>query len=269
MSNWYDEAYTKRIAISVDNSASGSGTYSFAMTIPTDLDAFWDFVQADGDDMILTEPDGFTVLSAGNSTAVEIDDGAGGAFSGSARTGRIRVDKFTGGTANSTCFLWLYYGNAAATVPSGHGSWSTPTLVTAVVGREGGQRVSPRILTQPETAGATVPRTSLAKVTTETLFVYWDFGSELNQRDQPYEGSLWFEGIKSAILSAETGGANAPTVVTITDLVMLGRRGAVLRTKHSAGADATDYTIKLKVTTTSGRVFDRRCKLSVNDPVEA
>jgi hypothetical protein len=268
MASWYDSAYLYRIPISVDNSGGGTGTYSFVLTIPTDLDNFWDNVQADGDDIIITEPDGFTPIGAGNATALEIDNGSGSTFSGGSRLGRIRLDKYTSGTAGSSCFLWMYYGNAAATSDNAFGSWSTPTTVTARITREGGQRVSPKILTRPEAPGATVPRVQWAKVSTETLFAYWDFSSELNQRDQPYEGVLWYEGIASAILSAETGGANSTAVVTVTRVQMMGTRGAVIRTEHPAGTSGTDYTIKLKVTTTLGRVFDRRFRLAVFDTVE-
>jgi hypothetical protein len=268
MATWYDSAWKYRIPLSVDNSAGGTGTYSFSLTIPRDLDHFWDYVQADGDDIILTDPDGFTTLTAANATAVDIDDGSGGAFSGSTRAGRIRVDKFTGGVAGSSCFMWLYYGNSAATVSSDFGAWSTPTTVTCRAARQGGQRVTPRIATRPEDNGATRPRTTIVKTSTGTQHLYWDFAQELNLRDEIYEGSLWYEGISSCILSAEIATVSAPTVVTATQVLLLGRRGSVVHTIHPAGASGSDYTIKLKATTTQGRVLDRRVVLSVFDTVE-
>jgi hypothetical protein len=265
---WYSSNYKYRLPISVDNSAGGTGTYSFSLTIPTDLDLFWSYVQSDGDDIILTGPDGFTPITAANATAIDIDNGSGGAFNGSSKLGRIRLDKYTAGTANSACFLWLYYGYSAATVNSDFGAWSSPATVTAVVGREGGERVSPRILTRAEDDGATTPRTTIVKTSTGTQWVYWDFRQELNQRDEPYNGYLWYEGISSAVLSAEIATVNNTAVITATNVLLLGKRGAVIRTVHPAGSSGSDYLIKLKVTTSIGRVFDRRFRLSVFDPVE-
>lgn len=266
--SWYDSDYKYRIPISVDNSASASATYSFSMTIPKDLDQFWSYVQADGDDIVLTEADGFTPITVANATAIDIDDGAAGTFTTTTRSGRIRLDQYTGGTANSACFLWMYFGNASATSDCEFAAWTSPSTVTSRIAREGGKRVSPRILTRPEDSGATRPRTTIVKTSNGTQYVYWDFSQELNMRDEPYEGSLLYEGISSAVLSAEIATVSAPTVVTATQVLMLGRRGSILRTMHPAGASGSDYTIKLKVTTTLSRVLDRRCVLSVFDAVE-
>lgn len=269
MATWYDEDYRYRRAISIDNTGSASATFSFSLTIPDDLADFWANVQSDGGDIILTEPDGFTPLDASNCTAVDIDDGAGGAFDGSTKSGRIRVDQYTRGVSNETCFLWLYWGNAAATTNSDFGSWTSPSTVTAYISREGSTRISPRIVTRPEDPGAVTPRTRISKTTGERLYVYLDFSGELNQRDEAYEGSLWYEGIKSAIVTAETGGGAAATLVDDNDTRLLGRQGSVIRVKiPAAGVSGTDYTHKVKVTTTIERVLERRFVTRVYDPVE-
>lgn len=268
MASWYSEDYKYRRAISVDNTASGSGTWSISMTIPDDMEDFWDNVQADGDDIVVTSWDGFTPITAANATAVVIDNASGGAFSGGSKLGRIRIDQFTTGVANTTNFVWVYWGNAAATSNSAFGAWSSPSTVTATMAREGSNRVAPRIVTRPEDPGATVPRTSLSKTTQETLYLYWDLRKELNGRDEPYEGSLWYEGIRSCLISAETGGGAAAAVVTATATLMLGRQGGVIRTTHPAGTSGTDYTLKLKLTTSTNRVLERRALLRVYDPVD-
>lgn len=265
MSSWYSSSYTKRAAIALDNTASGSGTISWNLAIPKDWDHFWNNIQSDGDDIRLCEADGFTEIDSGKATAFDL----GTSWNASTRTGNIRVNGWTGGTANKTCLVWMYWGYASATAGT-FGTYGSPTTVTARVAKEGKRMMRPRIVTQPETPGATRARVSLSKTSAEKLDIYLDVSGELIKRDRPYNGRNLFEGISTVTVTSEKATVDTTsTMLDITNVSFVGDEGGVIRLRtKAAGTSGDDHAVKAVITTTEGRILDRRFLLKVRNAVE-
>ena len=263
--SWYSTNYTKRAAIALDNTASGSGTISWNLAIPKDWDQFWNNIQSDGDDIRLCEADGFTEIDSGKATAFDL----GTSWNASTRTGNIRVNGWTGGTANKTCLVWMYWGYASATAGT-FGAYGAPTTVTARVAKEGRRGVRSRIATQPEPPGATRPRNFVSKTSSEKLDLYLDFEGELLVRDRAYNGRFNFEEISTFTVTSEKATVDTTsTMLDITNVSVIGDSGAMVRVRtKAAGTSGDDHTVKAVVTTTEGRILERRLVLKVRNAVE-
>lgn len=259
MASWFNSAWRYRRPIAVHN--TGSTTYSIDIPIPKDWDDFWTNIQADGDDITLCLPDGFTEVTSSIATAFDL----GSSFSVATRDAHIRLDKLTGRVANRVNMLWLYWGNPAEPATNTFGAWSSPATVFAEVPRTNALLGRPRIVTAPEPEGTTVPTAKLQKTSAEVQYVYWDMRNEMQKRQAEYNGSRLLEGIETVEVSSESSGSSA-SVVDATDVMFLDH--GVVRTRHAGGTNKSDYTVKLVTTTTLGRVLDRRFLLRVRDPRE-
>lgn len=255
--SWYNSSWSYRLPVSIDNSASTLTTIDVGGAFPVDLYHLWNNSQTDGDDIILTEADGITQISAANGNCTGWDLNSGGTFNGATFTGGIQIDGWTGATANQINIIWLYYGNNAAT-NTRDGTVSLSGAKTYALAKADVRSLTPKWGSFPENAGATTPRISIPKTTNETIDVYIDFRAELARRRFPYQTRLLYEEIKSIDLSCATASVVDETAVQLVS-------DSVVKARVTAGSDATDYTPILKVTTTLGRVLDRRFILKVND----
>jgi hypothetical protein len=280
---WFSTSYLKRIPILVCYRSTDVATVAdFVIDVPKDFDLFWANVLASGFDMVLTMADGVTELIAGAPyfTAGGWDrlSSTGAAFNKTTRVGGVRVAGLNAGagstlppivgqaadTVETFTLIYLYFHSPNEVSDHTHGIYAAVASMPATLELWDRKRARPRVQTSAELPGAAAPRESLSKTTLETRDVFWDFERELHARKSTFNGKRLGDAIRFfQIQSYDSAGAAAAVEVTNEGAAI---DHAMVRTRASGGTDATNYVLSVVATTVSGRVLDRRAKLSVNDP---
>ena len=150
---WLNDAWAYRHPIAIYR--VGTGTEIDAnVAIPAWWDDFWAAVDADGDDIRITGPDGVTELG------FQLDG-----WNSTTRVGTIQIEDFPtpdAGASTGRLYLgWVYWGNAgaAAVTPSGH-TPSTPSTGYIHLGVPGPDVVEARRLIPGDTRPPPHPRSS-------------------------------------------------------------------------------------------------------------
>lgn len=246
--SWFNSAWDRRRAISVNN-LTGSATIDVTATLPADDDDFWSTVKSAGEDIRITDSDGRTLLT------YDLDT-----FSVANRTGTLEIDNWTPGSADAIVMAWLYYGNAAAAAAStvfapAAAKTGTIALATPAV---------PIVGVTPERPGETTPRSKIAKISTETIHVWWDLRRVLQRRKDKFAGSDLLEEVSYANVEIYNA-AGAAQVGMRTLAATLYVHPGWVRTTILGGTTAVDYTAELVVGTSQGRILRPRALLQVRD----
>lgn len=249
--SWYDDAYLYRAPILIEDAAGGDVT----ITVPADWDLFWDTIQADGDDIRVTQEDGITLATYEWST-----------FTYASRAGVIDIDGYAGEPGCTKGVHWLYFGNSAATDGAGSFTASAPVDGFIHLGAPAGHIVDLR----QEEAGVEVPTQRLGKAVDADLYIWWRIAG-LQSRLTTYNKSSALEevaGITEAVVA--TGGATQAGMTDADRLRIVETQDGYtyIRMYVDDGASGTDYTVRLGVLTTEGRVITGRFLLEVFDPDE-
>ncbi len=264
---WYNAAYLKRIAITVDNSAAASSVDVQAV-IPTDHE-LWDVIDETGLELRITSADGTTLL------AYSVDDGAGGTFSAAAKTGRIEIDAATVAATASMALAWLYY-NTTSTQGTGAVVTTIASAVTGYIERSG-RPTSDVVIAGPKRPGATSSDQAIGKSVLEERLVSFDMSEWLQRSAVASEGHRKFEEVgyvEWAVYNAAA--ADQASMYDLTDVRFfeVGRR-FYIRGNVKAGSDATAYTIAPTVYTVQPgdssvqRKLNPRLAVSVDNALEA
>lgn len=243
---WYDSDWTHREAIAVDNT-SGASTIDISCALPSDW-GFWDTVKADGSDIRLTAGDGLTLLSHQLS-----------GWNATNKTGTIEIDDYTVGSSDAIIWVWLYYGNAAATSVA-----DTFTVSSAKTGNvEPVCNVRPVFRAGSLAPGRTQPADQIAKSTDETIHVYLDFAGMLNRRCERVNGSVLGEEIDYVTAEVKLNGVAQASMIDLTKTRFI--QPSTVQLHITGGADGSDYTITTQATTSKGRTLNPRILLRVKD----
>lgn len=238
MASWYDSNYKYRAPFVVMNSGGGT-TIDAGLQLPTNWDHFWSNVQSTGYDIRVCDADGVTLLTYDRE-----------AFNYANKVLLVEVDAITV-TADKPHVLWLYWGYTAAT--DGITVFVPTFQATRLAIEKPPQAYT--ITAGIEPPGATKPRNTITKNSSETIFVYWDVTDLLARRQEASQSSQFFEAIQEVVASSVlVAGADqaamhsAITAAGVTRVIEhLGR--IYIRTDAIGGATATDYTLELKFTT--------------------
>ena len=120
---WYDNAWSNRLKITVDNTKVSADLTDFPVYINLDDigtgHGFWTNVQADGDDIRITKSNGTTQVPV---EIVNIDT--------SGKTGEVhfKADGTLSGSSDTS--FYLYYGNASATRPAATATYGSENVWT-------------------------------------------------------------------------------------------------------------------------------------------
>lgn len=248
--SWLDDNYRFRAPIAIDNSAGGGGTSDVTITIPSDWDLFWSNVQSTGYDIRITTEGGGTAATWQRSS-----------WTYATRTGVIQLDNYTM-AASTTAQAWIYWGYASATDASGSFTASSPITGRIFLGA-----APPRVVVvSPERIHDVSPRTQLSKLSSEAVYVLWDFRKMLLRRRDPVEGSSVYEEI-SYVSSVEVQSQGTPQASMVDTTKTRLMDGAVV-TWLKAGTSGTTYTAICKVVTTLGQTIEARAKVRVYDVAE-
>jgi len=237
--SWYksgSNAFGFRTAIAVDGTGAGAGSVNVTVTVPSDHSAFWDNVQADGDDVRFTQSDGSTVLAYERTT-----------WDYANRSAVFKITAFNLASAGDMGNLWMYFGNS--TVSSGSTAYGGGALQTGQI-IVSGPTIQDLVVEPGSLQGETSPRYQLQKTPDESVFVWVDV--PLSTRSTLFNGYFYAEEIQYADVSADD--SNVTVAMSELRLFTNEKGFAQLRVKVSGGADLDTDIVRVTVGTTNSRV---------------
>lgn len=251
--SWYGSDYPYRTSVAVRNDAAG-GTYQVSIDLAPLGDEFWETVLANGYDLRLCTSDGKTVVAAADVKRVSWDRAT--------RTGTV-VAQTVSLAANKVTSMHLYWGYASASdAMTGAFATGSPKTGTVSPARPTG-RVFQYAQEQP---GTTRPRAIMAKMASEAVMIWVDFGPALLKRRGVSHDRNRFDEIASLDISVATGGADQTTMYDEAENVLVGDLVGVL---VKAGTTGTDYVVIVTITTSEGYTYIQHVKLQVRNTSEA
>lgn len=248
--SWRSAGDLYRQPLSIDNTGGGAGSFDATVSLPADWDHFWTTVDAAGDDIRVTGPDGAIL-------ATKFDLAS---FNTSTKVGTLEIQD----TAPAAGMLqyWLYWGDSSLSsglttfTPSspktGYADLGVP--VPAYFFAAAGQ----------ERLGDTAPKNVMAKTSDTTLFAWVDFSALLQRRQHPHPtaGSHELECLSYVTIAATVG----LTVTTTGTRFEVGDAGAaIVKVQLSGGTTGTDYIITVTAVTTLGRTLTAKIEVLCRD----
>jgi len=242
-----------RVSVTIDCTASASAL-DVQILIPDTFSAFWDTVDASGNEIRVTAADGVTLLNYKLAS-----------FSKTNRTGYIQIDDFTPAEAK-VCQVWLYYGMTGAASAASVFVYAASRTGYIYLGQPG-----PATKSIPERPGETQPRDVVSKTSSESVWLWFDFGPRLQSRISPADGYFQFEEVYSVVYDVQLATASQAAMITTTSpKIVAGRFVQVL---VSAGSTGSDYTVICTVNTRippdlTAQTLQARAIIKVRNPVE-
>lgn len=235
---WLNDAWQDRKVINFNNSGAGaSGTVDVEYVIDPQWDAFWDAIDASGNELRVTQADGTTVANY-NLTG----------FNKTNRTGTIQVDgSYATGFAVETVALFLYY-NSSSTQGSGTTAVTITSAETGYIDFADPDSVADVYVFEKEKPGASEPEYQTAAPINVRHYVLIDITRALERRLEPSYGRRAYEEPFSVISTSEDDTGASASVAKVTYQGFLEaqtRRGRrmFLRTTIESMVDGTNYTI--------------------------
>ena len=247
------ETFSHRYPVAVDNIGGGSGAIDITCDLAQFGDAFWSNVQSAGQDVRAIDADGSTLL------AYDLLS-----FNATTRTGSIRIDGYTA-PGEGTLLLWLYWGNATVSTAAVSVTISAAKTGSVYLGLPSENEID----ALPERIGASKSRRKVTKTSAEQIAIWWEVRGILEIGRFAENDSRLYEEAEYARFGVEDGGSEVSAAMdeALTRFVEAGDRFWI-RTIAKAGADGTDYSLRLILGTTGDRILDRRAVLSVKDTTE-
>jgi len=251
---WYNSDFKNRYPVTIENTggAETSGTIDVSISIPSDWDAFWENIRADGFDIVLTDSLG-TQLTFKRAT-----------FTPATRTCTIEGDNITVGNMNSIVLLYIYFNNPDQTIDLS----SAFTATGPKTGKIYLNAPSLRIVGDPnQRTGSKTANYTFSKTTLDEVYIWFHVGSLMAKRIQPYNAKLGFESLDYVqVFSYDSGGSDDTNRYNETLTAFIpGWVGVYVK----AGSNNTDYAVACNIRTAGGGPFNQsislRCLLSVRD----
>jgi len=268
---WYDKNWRYRFPFTITNDG-GANSVDATLTVPEDFSKFWDNVQSDLDDVVVTAADGRRVLdydinglNYGNKAATIRVDGYSWANESWGGNGGALV-------ANRSVCGFVYYGNATAnnSLHSGNVSVSSAKAMHVELIRPRASAV-PYIKCARVRPGQTLPTQKIAKQSSETTRCFWDLRNVMLLRNREYNGSRFFEEIAwiDVYINDSQGNSKVSTMLTPSSVSML--HPFIIQHELKGGDNAQKYLLTLTVGTDDGaggtRVLEFNANLAVDDIV--
>lgn len=261
--NWYSNAaapavvWLQRHPVAVDAvTGTSSGTVDVTFAIPAAWDDFWDNVQstANGYDIIVTGPDGRTILSFDLS-----------GFSHTNRTCTVRIDGLVLAGTGKMEMVWLYWNSAQASSLG-----AVVTITSAISGyiELGSPPGYAAVVARPLVPGQTESAQFVQKSPSDVTHIHWDISDLLFRRDHKalYNDHTGYEGVTHCTSSVDPG-ATATVTAAQTRYYIVDDR-LYVRTQHNGGATGTTESAFLTIVTQAGSSGSASrtlvCPVSVN-----
>jgi hypothetical protein len=236
--SWYDVDFKRRMPIAIDTSLTSSGSFQFALTIPSSWDDFWDNVLTNGYDAVITDENGDNVATFERVT-----------WNVSTRTGTFRCNFGTVKAANVIHQGWLYWDN-----PSASSDLSVSVAISSPVNAYIylGAPFKNVVNLASQSGLSTVPTTIIQKDPDELIDVWFPVAQLLAPRSLPSEEKLDFKLVN--YYDFEVLDSAGSTVA----MVSLGETRSIngwVRTRITGGTADTDYVIRCIVQNTDLEKF--------------
>lgn len=240
--------FRRRKPITIVNTAGSSSGIDANVTIPADWDEFWDAIDASGNELRVTGPDGYTAVS------YDLDDGSGGAFDRTNRLGRLQLDALTApGVADEALLFWLYF-DSTATQGDGTSAVSISGALTGYIDR--GQPSTWIAHAEPPRPGNQAPRQKFGKSASDDLFCWLEVTDLLEQRASPHANRSDYELPRSIKYEVQLSSSEAAQSSMIdlastrwVEVVGERRRRLFARLRVKAGTTAEQYTLVATIPT--------------------
>ena len=265
---WYDEEWQERVPITVYKDTGTSTAIDTTTTIPPSWDDFWSNIDSAGNDLLVTGPDGVTLI-----------DYALSGFNATTRAGAILTDNSPADSQEGSLVLyWLYYRRVATGASNAASFTNTPAFNGQIdLGNPNRQIFN---YSRP-TPGSTTPAVRFQKTSIEREFFFVDLTGNLERRTVASAGSLAYEEPAYLYVTAEDQAGNdetsnviAAAQTTFWEARTPNGRRTMLRIGIQSGTDGEELTIKplLKTInpgeTTPARLFEARFGLLIRDITE-
>lgn len=247
-----------RTPVTVDDETGTPGGTDVTITVPVDMDLFWDNVRSAGEDVRIVAADGETAVATW-----EFDP----AFSTSTRACTIVADAATAGSSGVS-ILWLYWGQATVTTAAGSFVAAATHTGIAIVSS---YAVDVVFVWSREAPNVNKARPAFQKTANETVVVAIAYRGILARRAFPYGGGIEDEE-PSTIDYAVYDDTSAQAAMVETGSTRLDENYIYLIVK--AGTTGTEYTLRVTMTTTSksntglARTLEFSATVRVKNPTE-
>ena len=248
--SWYNGSFKRRQSIAIDGSSDTAGTYDLVISIPVDLDSFWDNIRSDGNDVVVTLADGTSI------TNFQFRSG----FNISNRNVTLQVQNYALALSAATGHVFLYWDNPdqSTSLQTAH-SPAVSTLNGYIFQCLPAGRVVRNIGITPT---GTQPQTIFSKEPNEKVDVFFPVNAILAKRAQAYNQHLQCNEVSYVLLDVQnSSGASQASMKADEEIRFI---GGWCRVRIQAGTTATDYVIKLLVHTTDAQSIFLNAILEVN-----
>ena len=263
---WYgtsSNSWKKRLDVAIDGTSATAGANDVSIVIPPTLDVFWDNIQADGFDIVVTDADGVTVLT---------HQRTGFTYASKALT--IEIDNYdlpVSGVIGRVC---IYFDSVTTVVGDPSGSF-TPS--SALTGKVIAEQPTVSYKLRQEQPGRTRPSIQLHKNAAERRSIWFNPWPLMQRASGTINDRPLYEEVSWVTFSVDASGS---PVSAAFDEPRTRFQGGLVRATLQAGSSGTDYTGILTIGTTTPddrttssqaavRIFQQRLLIAVQDLSEA
>lgn len=248
---WYDADYRRRQIVALD-CTGGTGTTATIdaeIKVPSDWDDFWQNIQSDFDDVVVTDLNGELVNFARK---------VGASYANRELT--LQVDGLSIKNDDSIQVCYIYFYNPDETTDHS----TSVTITSPKTGHVMLSAPHSRVVTAQQSSSAIdAPLQSFIKASAEEIHVFWILGKVLAKRLTPYNERNDEEGIEHVqVYSYDSSGTNSTERYEVRE-TRIGN--GFIRTTFKGGSDGSDYAMAIQVKTTLGQVLESRAILRVID----
>ena len=248
--SWYNGSFNRRMPVTINASAASSGTHDFEVTIPTDWDDFWDNIRSDGNDIVLTDADGKSILNFQFKAGFNLPN----------RSLTLEAENINIGSANTMRVCQLYFDNAnqstslqtsitVSSVLTGHIYLGGPA---GFVVKDSGFRPI-----------GTVPTSIFQKDPDDQIDIWFPVGTRLAKRRVEFNQRLDFKLVQRASIEVKNNTkVNQVSMYALEELRVI---NGWCRLRIKAGLDGNDFTVRLGLVTTDAEVIVMSCLLQVRE----
>lgn len=232
------ETFKYRMPLSINTATTPPADSDVTYTVPADDELFWSTVDSAGDDIRICTSDGKTAVTWQFNPA----------FNSTTRVCTIEMDNAAPISSLPGKTLWLYWGNSTVSTGAGSFSYSAAYTAYSLVGNHAA-KADRRFKWEPDRPGATKATPRIVKQAAEVLVIALDYRDMLVTRPIAYGGGLELEEPSTFDYDVYAGASAQASMVDKT-AIRADERHVYLVLK--AGTTATDYTLRVTMTTDAG-----------------
>tara|TARA_R100000654_G_scaffold8559_1_gene20053 strand:- start:444 stop:1208 length:765 start_codon:yes stop_codon:yes gene_type:complete len=247
--SWYNGSFLRREQIAIDGSVATAGAFDLLIKIPEDWDSFWDNIRNDGNDVVVTNSDGTSIMNFQFRSGFNISD----------RNIFLQVQNYALAASNTTGVVFLYWNNP-------NQSTSLQTAHTPAVSTLQGYiyTCAPygRLVTSISYGNAALePQQTFSKEVSEEIDIWFPIGALLASRSQPYNQHLQCEEVTYVQGAVVDSGGSTVGSMLADEEIRVTAGWCLVRVK--AGSTGNNYAVKLLVKTTQAQTLFLTCILQV------